>query len=138
MANARQRFYNERYRSNQLSRKVNLLCNSPITINTAATNRVTIQNGVRYSVDREGIKGKLQTFQLQHEPVRARVKFKTVHDSSRQFTKSSRQEVRMTAIRKKCTTRSSERVQEPQTRLLFVCCKFIKRIIIVVTTARVH
>jgi hypothetical protein len=79
MAIARQQFHNKQYRSNQQSRKVNLLSNSPITIDTAATNRVTIQNGVRYSVGCEGIKGKLQTVQFQYEP----------ESSSRQF--SSRQ-----------------------------------------------
>jgi hypothetical protein len=36
---------------------------------TAATNRETIEDGVRYSVGREGIKGKLQT-----------VQFNSVHD----------------------------------------------------------
>jgi hypothetical protein len=38
--------------------------NSPITIISLATNRVTIQDGVRYSVGHEGIKGKLQTVQF--------------------------------------------------------------------------
>jgi hypothetical protein len=35
---------------------------------TAATNRGTIQDGVRYSVGREDIKGKLQTVQVQFMP----------------------------------------------------------------------
>jgi hypothetical protein len=79
--------------------------NGSITNDTAATNRVTIQNGVRYSVRREGLKGKLQTVQFQYEPVRAR-----------QFARSSR-------------GNEFRRFQEPQTRLSFVCCQVIKRII---------
>jgi hypothetical protein len=93
MAIARQRFHNQRYRSNKQRRKINLLLNRPTTIDTAATNRVTIQNGVQYSDGREGIKGKLQTVQYSTNK-------SLVHDSS--------QEVHVKEFR---------RVQEPQTRL---------------------
>jgi hypothetical protein len=51
--------------------------NGSITNDIAATNRVTIQNGVRYAVGHEGIKGKLQI--IQPYTVRARVQL-TVHE----------------------------------------------------------
>jgi hypothetical protein len=54
MSVASQRFDNVHFRGNA---EWPLPGNGSITIDTAATNTVTIQNSVRYSIGREGIEG---------------------------------------------------------------------------------